>query len=373
MKPITNPEGKKFERKPNRPFPRYGLEKTLSLARAITDDNAGKPMNRILLADAVKLKPSGIQFRDLLSASYKYGLTEGTEKAAQIKLTDLGRKLTQPQSTEEEKEAKRTAILLPPIFKKIFVYYNNAKLPSGEFFENTLVREFGIPQDYKKEAVDLVNKNGKYAGIIRDVSKSPFVILDIKSEPVENIDPKAVKEETHSDGKTVSSAKAEDGNTGKDTDVETEERDDNRRVFIAHGKNQGFIKSIKDILELGDWESVVTSERQTVSKPVPDKVMKDMRGCVAAIIHVDDETKIIDQGGKEHIVLNPNVLIEIGAAMALYGNRFVLLVKEDITLPSNLQGLYEVRYSGDSFDGETTIKILKAVKDIKSNPLPSMT
>jgi predicted nucleotide-binding protein len=79
----------------------------------------------------------------------------------------------------------------------------------------------------------------------------------------------------------------------------------------------------------------------------------------------------MDSQAKEHTVINPNVLIEIGAAMALYGRRFVLLVRNGIQLPSNLQGLFEVRYEGDSLDGNATIKLLEAINDMKKTPLPS--
>ena len=67
---------------------------------------------------------------------------------------------------------------------------------------------------------------------------------------------------------------------------------------------------------------------------MPDKVLGDMRDCSAAIIHVDAEQKLLRQDGQVEIVLNPNVLIEIGAAMALYGRRFILLVKEGVRLPT---------------------------------------
>jgi predicted nucleotide-binding protein len=116
--------------------------------------------------------------------------------------------------------------------------------------------------------------------------------------------------------------------------------------------------------------SIISVEKQSVSKPVPDKVMDDMRSCGAAIIHIEAEQKIIDKEAKEHIIINPNVLIEIGAAMALYGRRYILLVRDCVELPSNLQGLYEVRYKGDSLDGEATIKLLEAINDIKNNPMP---
>jgi predicted nucleotide-binding protein len=143
-----------------------------------------------------------------------------------------------------------------------------------------------------------------------------------------------------------------------------------RRVFITHGKNKAFLEPIKKLLGFGEMIPVVSVERQSVSKPVPDKVMDDMRGCGAAIIHVDGEQKLIDTEANEHIVVNPNVLMEIGAAMALYGRRFILLVKNGVALPSNLQGLYEVRYNGDTLDGDATIRLLEAINDIKNHELP---
>jgi len=144
----------------------------------------------------------------------------------------------------------------------------------------------------------------------------------------------------------------------------------NKRVFITHGKNMAFIEPIKKLLGFGEMEPVVSVEKQSVSKPVPEKVMEDMRSCGAAIIHVDGEITYMDKEANEHTAINPNVLIEIGAAMALYDRRFVLLVKEGVKLPSNLQGLFEVRYAGDALDGNATIRIMEAINEIKKTPLP---
>ena len=144
-----------------------------------------------------------------------------------------------------------------------------------------------------------------------------------------------------------------------------------RRVFITHGKDRALVDPIKKLLEYGELEPVVSVERQSVSKPVPEKVLDDMRKCGAAIIHVDADQIIADAEGVEHVILNPNVLIEIGAAMAFYGRRFILLVREGVKMPSNLQGLYEVRYTGDMLDAAATIKLLEAMKDIKNYSLPT--
>jgi predicted nucleotide-binding protein len=140
---------------------------------------------------------------------------------------------------------------------------------------------------------------------------------------------------------------------------------------VTHGKNRELVDPIKKLLEYGELAPVVSVERQSVSKPVPEKVMDDMRACGAAIIHVDADKTVTDKDGVEHVLLNPNVLIEIGAAMAFYGRRFILLVKDGVKLPSNLQGLYEVRYSNDTLDANATIKLLEAIKDIKNYSLPT--
>jgi predicted nucleotide-binding protein len=84
-----------------------------------------------------------------------------------------------------------------------------------------------------------------------------------------------------------------------------------------------------------------------------------MRSCSAAIVHVGVERVLLDEAGNQHPQINPNVLIEIGAAMALYNRRFVLLVERGVTLPSNLQGLYEVRYEGEQLEFDATMKLLE--------------
>jgi predicted nucleotide-binding protein len=139
----------------------------------------------------------------------------------------------------------------------------------------------------------------------------------------------------------------------------------NNRVLITHGRNRDIVNQLKELLTFGNFQPVVSVEQETVSKPVPDKVMDDMRSCAAAIIHVGTELRLIDPNGKEHRILNPNVLNEIGGAMALYGRKFILLVEKGVSLPSNLQGLYEVGYEGDRLDYESTMKLLKAFNDFR--------
>ena len=146
-----------------------------------------------------------------------------------------------------------------------------------------------------------------------------------------------------------------------------------RKVFITHGKNRDLVDPIKKLLEYGELLPIISVERQSVSKPVPEKVMDDMRGCGAAIVTRMQTKRSPIKSGQDHVLLSPNVLIEIGAAMAFSGRRFILLVREGVKLPSNLQGLYEVRYTGDTLDANSTIKLLEAIKDIRVRSPPTTT
>jgi predicted nucleotide-binding protein len=137
------------------------------------------------------------------------------------------------------------------------------------------------------------------------------------------------------------------------------------RVFITHGKNKKILEQVKELVVFGKFEPVLAEERETSAKPVPDKVMDEMRSCHAAVIHVGLEGVLLDREGNEHPQVNGNVLIEIGAAMALYGRQFILLVEEGVKLPSNLQGLYECRYSGDELNMPATMKLLKAFNEFR--------
>lgn len=145
----------------------------------------------------------------------------------------------------------------------------------------------------------------------------------------------------------------------QETDSVTSEADGNR-VFITHGKDLKILEQVKEIVTYGKFEPVVAMEQETAAKPVPNKVMNDMRKCRAAVIHVCAERVLYDDERNEVQLINENVLIEIGAAMALYGDKFVLLVEEGVDLPSNLQGLYECRYQGDELNMRATMKLLQA-------------
>jgi predicted nucleotide-binding protein len=132
-----------------------------------------------------------------------------------------------------------------------------------------------------------------------------------------------------------------------------------RRVFITHCGSAKIVEQVKELIAFGKFEPVVAKERDAAARPFLHELMDEMRGCDTAVIHVGTEGASLGRSW-----LGDDALIEIGAAMALYGRNFILLVEEGVELPSNLHGLAACRYRGDSLDMAATMTLLKAFNEL---------
>lgn len=354
--------------------PSASLDEALRVPQAILDHYAGKPSAPLQVAKALNMDPKGSQVRVLSGAAIAFGLIEGGAQATSISITELARRILRPKQENDDLAAKREAVLKPRVFGDFLRQYDGHAFPRQDIALN-VIEEMGVPRDKAEEVLERIDSSARSVGFLEEIKGKSYITLQgtaqlSKPAPEHNEQPDVDDTrlpETHRTivpppiiqpkGAALTAAIADDQRR--------------RRVFITHGKNRDLVEPIKKLLEYGELEPVVSVDRQSVSKPVPEKVLDDMRGSGAAIIHVDADRTIFDKDGSEHVLLNPNVLIEIGAAMAFYGRRFILLVRDGVKLPSNLQGLYEVRYSGETLDATATIKLLEAIKDIKNYALPT--
>jgi Predicted nucleotide-binding protein containing TIR-like domain len=374
--------------------PNASLADALRIPKAIDENFGGRATAPLQVALALKVDPGGSQLRVLSGASIAFGLIEGGAQAQAISLTPLAKSILRPTSDEQDAAARREAVLRPRVFREFLERYDKHALPRADIAVNVL-EELGVPREKCAEVFDRLQESANAAGFLQVGKDKSYVFLGdvargtpVKTEQLETpedarpeqqdevaepaapmtstavlppaLAPLAPLTTPHSDAlhnATLAAAVADDARR--------------RRVFVTHGKDKTFVDPIKRMLEYGELEPVVSVERTSVSKPVPDKVMDDMRMSGAAIIHVDAERVLKDDDGNEHVIINPNVLIEIGAAMAFYGRRFVLLVRDGVKLPSNLQGLFEVRYKGDTLDADATMQLLEAMREMKTLPLPT--
>lgn len=341
--------------------PMTSLEYAMRMPQAILDHYAGKPVSPLQLAKAVEMDPKGSQIRVLSGAAIAFGLVDGGVQATSISVTPLARRILRPVVEGEDIKAKREAVLLPRVFGDFLRQYDGNAFPRQDIALNVL-EDMGVPREKAAEVLERIDSSARSVGFIEEIKGKTYVTLQgtvsteasaetevpeastlVETASVTPEDaPKARHLPVAEARVTVPPPAIEPRGAALSAAIADDQR--RRRVFITHGKNRDLVDPIRKLLEYGELEPVVSVERHSVSKPVPEKVMDDMRACGAAIIHVDADRTIIDKERNEHVLLNPNVLIEIGAAMAFYGRRFILLVRDGVKLPSNLQGLYEVRY-----------------------------
>jgi Predicted nucleotide-binding protein containing TIR-like domain len=343
--------------------PRHTLGDAMRIVEVLSEQYAKKATKPFYVADALKMSPTSSRFRTLSGAAVAYGLTTGAYNAPEIGLTALGRRAVAPTQEGDDLLARREALMKPRVIREFLQRYNDNPLPTARIAQNVLEADFNVAADATGRTLNFIIESARAVGLLRDVGDKIYIDLQAvptagaASAPDDEVDEPEqappVVDQPHSPGA--------DAPLLPPADLKT-----NRKVFITHGKNKKIVEQLKELLTFGNFEPVISVERESVSKPVPEKVLDDMRLCAAAVIHVGTEQRLIDAAGVEQRVINPNVLIEIGAAMMRYGGNFILLVEEGTTLPSNLQGLYEVRYRGDELDYPSTMKLLKAFNEFKS-------
>ena len=360
--------------------PAFPLLEALRIPEAIFENYGKQPTTPLKVAAAMGVSPTSSHFKMLCGSAIAYGLTNGGYNAATIAVEPLAKRILTPTVDGDDLTAKREALIRPKVIKEFLEKYNNSPIPKDEIAINVL-EDFGVPRDRAAGVLKTIVESADELGLIQEIKGKKYISLDSPSSQkaengvvdANNQEPKNIVESRISPATLTTISPQITQANGKNGHSETHDIVRAKRVFVTHGKNKAFVDPIKKLLQFGELEAIVSVERQSVSEPVPEKVMNDMRSCGAAIIHVEGELKLMDKETNEHIVLNPNVLIEIGGAMALYGKRFILLVKDGIKLPSNLQGLYEVRYTGETLDGDVTIKLLEAINDLKRRPLINST
>ena len=138
---------------------------------------------------------------------------------------------------------------------------------------------------------------------------------------------------------------------------------ENRRVFVSHGSNKAIVAQLKEMLTYG--KNVPVSPRSARRRR---SACREGDGRHAVVRRRDHPRRCGERDPRRERrgarQLNSNVLIEIGAAMALYGPN-VSCSSRRARSSSNLQGLYEVRYEGKSLDGNATMRLLRAFNDFK--------
>jgi predicted nucleotide-binding protein len=344
--------------------PKVTLEEALKIPQCLQDEFAGRATPPHQVAMALNLPTRGNVWAGLCGASIAYGLTEGGMNAAAISLTDLGRSIVAPIEEGQEADGLVKAALKPKIPRLFFERYNRNRFPQEKNGRNVLI-EFGTPHDRANDVLSVIKRNGEFVGIVHMTATGLIVALDTPQPPTPTTGGPRLQEVNP----PPESDAPKDTTTTEATDTVAPiiaPAPTNNKVFVTHGKNRDIVAQLKELLTFGKFDPVIAVEHETTAIPVPVKVLDDMRQCFAGIIHVASEEEVIDSSGNKRHILNENVLVEIGAALALFGKNVILLVQKGVRLPSNLQGLYRCEYEGSGLDYDATMKLLRTFNEFRN-------
>ena len=110
-----------------------------------------------------------------------------------------------------------------------------------------------------KSALEIIKANGRYAGIVRETPTGPFVNLNSPGVPAPAVTPGLPEQDaTTPEGQSAQGqpAIAPPGVVLPTFDAKT------NRVFISHGKQKAIVVQIKELLNFGNFEPVVSVERE---------------------------------------------------------------------------------------------------------------
>jgi predicted nucleotide-binding protein len=341
----------------NRNFPQHTVEDALTVSQKIQDENAARPFRRLLLSDALGIKPSSSNYKALLSSSFKYGLTDGTEKATEISLTKTGADATQTGDATRRLAAIRRAAMTPTIFGDFYRAYADRKLPSPDMMRKILVAEHHVPEDRANEAAETLIANGRFAELIRDVGGSPHVMLDTASAQVVVPDPGATDENETDDENVIENPPAPAAAPASPIQTvsvkEAPAAPTTRPIFVGHGKKKQPLEKLQKILTQFQIPHKVVVDEANLGRPISQKVRETMLQCGSAILIFTKDEQFQDEKGNPIWRPSENVVHELGAASFAYEDRVVIFKESGINFPSNFESVGYIEFEEDSIEAKT--------------------
>ena len=323
-------------------FPRNSLKESLKISQAIAENNAGKPWDRLLIANATGWSPNSSGFRKLITSSNRYGLTNGGYNAPTISLTQTGMSIVKPTTDREKESALKTALLAPPLFKRILEHYNKNQLPNESIFKNNLERTFGVDNRDVESAYNVLMTNLEDFGLIKLISGKNYIMIN----NIETVDLPLVSEEE----KVLPN---EEPPEVQSTAIEkTPEKQ--KQVFVAHGKNKKPLEQLEKILSKFKVKYKVAIDEPNSGRPIGEKVAELMKQCTSAIFIFTADEESRDADGNTVYRPSDNVVFELGAGTMLYGRKIVIFREESTKFGSDFTAFGHITFEKDKLDAKGT-------------------
>lgn len=159
------------------PFATMCASECVILPEGIWKYASGQKIRRITLFDELGKSPDSGPSRTMITASSKYGFTNGGYQAEYLELSEEGYIAFNPEESIQNKlEAKFNLIIGGnEYFKAIYEKYKGSKLPIKSVIIDYL-GELNLDEEYREDGAELFIENAKYLGIIKILSGAERLI-----------------------------------------------------------------------------------------------------------------------------------------------------------------------------------------------------
>jgi hypothetical protein len=163
----------KRRRRGRKPYPVIPFEQALRIGQGIADFGAGHPMKRTTLLEKLTLAANQTT-KDLITASGKYGLTEGAHDAEEIKLTEEGLRAVAPAASLDRSRSRiKLAITNIDPFNRLYEKFRDGKMPSVEAMRDSLE---DLDHGDRSPCVDIFVQNAKFVGVLQPREGAEFIV-----------------------------------------------------------------------------------------------------------------------------------------------------------------------------------------------------
>jgi hypothetical protein len=159
-------------RRPGRkPYPILSFEQALRFGYGVAEVGAGHPVKRATLFEKLNL-PVNQATRDLITASSKYGITNGAHNADEFSLTTEGAKAVEPAASSARNRARiKLAITDIEPFQRLYEKFQGGKMHAIEAMRDTLE---DLNEGDRTPCVDIFVQNAKFVGILQTREGAEF-------------------------------------------------------------------------------------------------------------------------------------------------------------------------------------------------------
>jgi predicted nucleotide-binding protein len=250
--------------------------------------------------------------------------------------------------------------------------YNNKKLPSSDMMEKILTAEWSIPSEHAAECAERIVVNGRFAGVIRDISGSPHVMVDVGREAAVGEQISSERDDGVPEGDELYRSSDKDRIQPSPEGESAKERlgPEPKAILICHGKNKKPVEELQRILSGMKIAHKVAINEPNKGRPISQKIKDLMKECNSAILIFTKDELFFDKDEEEIWRPSENVIHELGAASFAYEDKIVIFKEEGLILPSNFKDIGYISFEPDSLESKAMdlIKELVAFGLLKVEP-----